>query len=209
MNKLIYEYLDELFPNPHCELKYHKDYELLIAVMLSSQTTDIKVNKVTDILFKQYPTLKSLSQAEYKDIRDILLSLGMYNKKAEYVIKIALELTTKYQGKVLNDREVLEALPGVGRKVTNVVLGILFNEPYIAVDTHVKRIAIRLGIAEEKDNVYLIEKKLSKVVPDNLKVKIHFQFVLFGRYHCKAIKPNCSECKLKEICSYYKNKKSA
>ncbi len=209
MNKLVYDYLDELFPNPHCELNYKKDYELLIAVMLSSQTTDIKVNKVTNVLFKKYPTLEALSQANFEEIKNILLPLGMYNKKSEYVIKIASELLNKHRGEVLNNREFLESLPGVGRKVTNVILGILFNEPYIAVDTHVKRIAIRLGIAEEEDNVYLIEKKLSKVILDNLKVRIHFQFVLFGRYYCRAKKPKCEECRLKGICNYYKNKKSA
>lgn len=209
MNKLVYDYLDELFPNPHCELNYKKDYELLIAVMLSSQTTDIKVNKVTNVLFKKYPTLEALSQANFEEIKNILLPLGMYNKKSEYVIKIASELLNKHRGEVLNNREFLESLPGVGRKVTNVILGILFNEPYIAVDTHVKRIAIRLGIAEEEDNVYLIEKKLSKVIPDNLKVRIHFQFVLFGRYYCRAKKPKCEGCQIKNICNYYKNKKSA
>ena len=203
MNSII-EYLDFLFPRPYCELNYTKDYELLIAVMLSSQTTDKMVNKVTCILYKKYDTLEKLATADIIDIKTIIKPLGNYNKKSNNIIEIAKRLISDTHGVVINDRNYLETLPGVGRKTTNVVLANLYDEDVIAVDTHVARVSIRLGIAKNKDNVLTIEKKLNKSFPKDKLNRLHHQLVLFGRYYCKAKKPECSSCKISNICKYYK-----
>lgn len=197
MNK-IFEYLDELFPNPKCELNYTKDYELLISVMLSAQTTDKRVNSVTNILYSKYPTLDALKNANIEDIKKIIRPIGTFNKKSENVLNIASKLANI--GYVPNDRTFLESLAGVGRKTTNVVLSELYNEPFIAVDTHVSRVSKRLGLASKNDDVLKIEKKLYKKIPKDKVNRLHHQLVLFGRYHCTAIKPNCENCKLKDIC---------
>lgn len=200
-NRII-EYFDSLIPNPKCELEYSKDYELLIATMLSAQTTDKRVNEVTRILFKKYDSLESLATADIEDIKEIIKSIGTYNKKAQNVIDIASSLVGI--GYVPNDREFLESLSGVGRKTTNVVLSNIYNVPCIAVDTHVARVSKRLGIAKENDDVLVIENKLNKKFSKEKLCRLHHQMVLFGRYYCKAINPKCYNCKLKDICKYNK-----
>ena len=204
MNR-IFEYLDYLIPNPKCELNYNKDYELLIAVMLSAQTTDKRVNEVTDILFKKYDSIKKLSEADIEDIKDIIKPIGTFNKKASNVIEISKSLLKL--GYVPNDYNYLVSLHGVGRKTTNLVLNTLYNEPYIAVDTHVSRVSKRLGFAKEQDDMLEIEKKLYKIIPKERLNKTHHQLVLFGRYYCKAINPLCENCKIKDLCKYKKMKK--
>ena len=199
MNKIL-DYLDELFPNPVCELEYNKDYELLIAVMLSAQTTDKRVNKVTRVLFNRYKSLEELSKANISDIEDIIRELGSFRKKSVYVKDIATSLLKDWKGSVPNNREYLESLSGVGRKTTNVFLGVIYNEPTIAVDTHVERVSKRLNLAEDNDSVLMVEKKLMKKIPKEKWVKTHHQLVLFGRYYCKATKPSCENCKLRDIC---------
>lgn len=201
MNR-IEDYLDEMFPNPRCELNYSKDYELVLAAMLSAQTTDKRVNMVTSILFTEYPNLKALSEASVDDIVEIIRPIGTFNKKASNVINIAKRLLEDYDGVVPNNREYLETLPGVGRKTTNVVLSNIFNEPCIAVDTHVSRVSIRLGLAKDGDDPFTIEKKLTKKFKKDDLCKRHHQMVLFGRYHCTARNPKCEDCKLKDICKY-------
>lgn len=203
MNKIM-EYLDEMFPNPKCELNYQKDYELLLAVMLSAQTTDKRVNMVTEVLFQKYPSLESLQNADQKEIENIIRPIGTYTKKAYNIKKIAEELL-KHGGKVPNDRSFLESLSGVGRKTTNVVLSNLYDVPCIAVDTHVARVSKRLALVKEKDDVVEIERKLNKKFPKEKLGRLHHQLVLFGRYHCKAQKPMCESCLLKDICK--ENKK--
>ena len=173
-NKRIFEYFNELNPNPKIELNYEKDYELLIAVMLSAQSTDKRVNEVTKILFSKYPTLLDLSNAEIKDIENIIRPVGTFTRKSNYVLSISKELL-KVGGIVPNDREFLESLSGVGRKTTNVVLSVLFNEPYMAVDTHIERVSKRLGFAKKDDTVYEVEQKLYKVIPNDDMYKIHHQ----------------------------------
>ncbi len=200
MKKIIVSYLDELFSEPRCELNYNKDYELLIAVMLSAQTTDKRVNEVTAILFKKYNTLEKLSKANINDLKSIIRSIGSFNKKAIYIKDIATSLLNDKNGIVPNDREYLESLNGVGRKTTNVVLANLFNTDVIAVDTHVSRVSKRLGIANSNDTPEVVEEKLYKYFKGEDFGRLHHQLVLFGRYHCKAIKPNCNDCKIKEIC---------
>ena len=199
-------YLDELYEEAKCELHYQKDYELLIATVLSAQCTDKRVNQITEILWKKYD-LYTLAQADKKEVEKIIHPLGSSNKKADYIIDIAKRLVSDYEGHVPNEREYLQSLKGVGRKTCNVVLSNLFNVPAIAVDTHVSRVSKRLGLAKEKDEVLEIEKKLMKVFPKEKWSKLHHQLVLFGRYQCKAIHPICENCPLKSICKYQTNKK--
>ncbi len=205
MTQKIINYLNLLFADPKCELNYTKDYELLISVMLSAQTTDKRVNSVTSILYKKYNTLDKLASSDIEDIRKIIRPLGTFNKKAYNVKKIAERLLTDTNKVVINDRNYLETLPGVGRKTVNVVLSILYNEALIAVDTHVARVSKRLNLADNNDDVLTIEKKLYQKFKGQPLNKLHHQLLLFGRYYCKAKNPLCSNCKLKNICSYYNN----
>lgn len=199
-------YLDELFFNPKCELDYSKDYELLIAIVLSAQTTDKRVNKVTKVLFSKYPSIRDLSLASISDIEDIIREIGTFRRKSIYVHDISLKLVSDGFDYVPNDREYIESLPGVGRKTANVFLSNIYNEPAIAVDTHVSRVSKRLGLVNKSDDVSKIESKLMKKIPKDRWSKFHHQMVLFGRYHCKAMNPDCVNCKLKDICKYNKKK---
>lgn len=202
------EYLDELFPNPKCELIYHNDYELLIAIVLSAQSTDKRVNSVTPIIFNKYPNLKKLKEAELSDLESIIRPVGSFRKKSFYVKEIARIIDEDYSGVVPTKRESLIKLPGVGRKTINVFLSEFYNEPAIAVDTHVERISKRLKIAPKKADVLEVEKKLMKYFPREEWGRRHLQMVLFGRYYCKAIKPICENCKLKDICREKKKTKN-
>lgn len=195
----IRNYLEELYPNPKCELLYAKDYELLIAVMLSAQTTDKGVNKVTRVLFSKYDNLEKLSKANLEDLKEIIRPIGNYNKKAVNVIEISKSLLNNFKGIVPRTHEELETLKGVGRKTANVVLGELYNIPSMAVDTHVIRVSNRLNLINS-DNPIEIEEKLKKIFPKREWTKLHKQLVLFGRYNCKAKNPNCLSCCLKNIC---------
>lgn len=203
INELL-NVLDIMIPNPRCELTFSKDYELLIATVLSAQCTDARVNKVTKDLFSKYD-IYSLANADTKSIEKIIYSCGNYKKKSLYLISIAKSLVSDFNGKVPNDREYLENLPGVGRKTTNVVLSNLFNVPAIAVDTHVDRVSKRLGLAKKEDTVYTVEKKLMKKLPKSKWSRTHHQLVLFGRYICKSQSPECNRCLLKDKCIYYKS----
>lgn len=205
MNRVI-DYLDELFPNPKCELNYNKDYELLIAIVLSAQTTDKKVNKVTEVLFKKYSTLEELSKANVLDIENIIREIGTFRRKSIYVKEIAFRLVQDGFSYVPNDRFYIESLPGVGHKTANVFLSNIYGVEAIAVDTHVSRVSKRLGFAKKNDDVSTIEKKLEKKISHDRWGKTHHQLVLFGRYYCKAIKPECDNCKIKDICKYNKEK---
>lgn len=200
MIQRIENYLDELFPNPKCELNYNTDYELLISIVLSAQTTDKRVNMVTSILFDKYNSLEALKDANLKDLESIIRRIGSFRKKSEYIKEISRILVEEYDSKVPKDHELLVKLPGVGRKTANVFLAEYYNYPYIAVDTHVDRVSKRLGLAYKNDDVLKIEKKLEKKFKKEEWAKRHLQLVLFGRYHCKAIKPECTNCKLKDIC---------
>ena len=193
-------YLDELFPNPECELNYSNDYELLIAIVLSAQSTDKRVNTVTPIIFSKYNSLKTLKKARLKDLESIIRPVGSFRRKASYIKNIATILDETYNGVVPKDREVLTTLPGVGRKTANVFLSEFYNMPYIAVDTHVERVSKRLKLASKNDDVLKIEKKLEKYFSKDTWAKRHLQLVLFGRYYCKAIKPMCDTCRLRDIC---------
>ena len=197
---LINSYLDELFPEPKCELNYSNDYELLISIMLSAQSTDKRVNQVTSILFDKYNSLEALNEAKIEDLENIIRSVGSFRKKSQYIKDIASTLITKYNGVVPRDYELLVEINGIGRKTANVFLSEYYKDPYIAVDTHVSRVSKRLGLARKNDDVLVIEKKLQKKFDKSLWARRHLQMVLFGRYKCKAISPLCSDCKLKDIC---------
>ena len=179
---------------------YNNDYELLIAIVLSAQTTDARVNSVTPILFNKYKTLYELSNANISDLELILRPIGSFRKKAAYIKNIAAILYNEYDSVVPKDRDALLKMPGVGRKTINVFLSEYYDIPAIAVDTHVERVSKRLKIARKNDDVLTIEKKLMKKFPKEEWGRRHLQLVLFGRHYCKAIKPICSNCKLKEIC---------
>ena len=181
----IFSYMDELFPNPKCELTYNNDFEFLIAVVLSAQTTDKKVNKITSILFSKYD-INSLIEAKTGDLEDILKPLGMAKKKAIFIKNIARDIKYKYDGSVPCDINELTKLDGVGRKTANVVLSTLYNKPYFAVDTHVTRVTKRLGLVPNDYDTLKIEEEMYKKVPKERISRTHHQFVLFGRYYCKS-----------------------
>lgn len=199
---LILDTFEEMFPDARGELDHKNNFELLVAVVLSAQTTDIGVNKVTPKLFEKYPTPFELANAENKDVEKILNSIGLYRNKAKNIINLSKILIEKHDGDVPNTRKELEFLPGVGRKTANVVLSNAFNIPAIAVDTHVSRVSKRLGLASEKDSVLKVEKNLMKYFPKNTWKKVHHQMIFFGRYHCLARSPKCSKCPLLDICVY-------
>ena len=205
MNNILNN-LDKMISNPKCELEYSKDYELLIATILSAQSTDKRVNEVTNKLWKKYDIF-SLANAKEKDVEEIIRPCGTHTRKSKYIIEVAKCLVKDYDGIVPNDRIYLESLPGVGHKTCNVVLSNIYNVPAFAVDTHVSRVSKRLGFANENDSVEIIEKKLMKIISKNEWIRRHHQFVLFGRYICKAIKPDCNNCLLKNNCKYYLKEK--
>ncbi|MBP5279455.1 MAG: endonuclease III [Erysipelotrichaceae bacterium] len=197
----IMKKLDELYPDAFCQLEHKNDFELLVAVVLSAQTTDERVNSVTPFLFEKYPDAFALSKVDLKIVEQIIKPIGLYHNKAVNIIKLAKRLVDDFDGVVPNDRNKLESLPGVGRKTANVILNNCFDVPAFAVDTHVSRVSKRLGIAEKDDDVDVIEEKLMNYFPKKNWGKLHHQFIFFGRYKCKAVKPDCTDCPLKKICT--------
>ena len=194
----IVKELNNKYPNPICELKFNNDYELVISTMLSAQTTDARVNLVTKDIYKKYNSLEKLSKLSIKEIEGLISSIGLYKNKAKYFKEIVNALLP-YE-KVPNDRSFLESIPGVGRKSANVILSVLYNEPYIAVDTHVTRVSKRFEIAKNNDDVLTIENKLYKYFKNEDYKKVGEQLVLFGRYICTSKKPNCQMCGLYNEC---------
>lgn len=196
----VSQYLDSLFPNAKCELFYSQDYELVIAVMLSAQTTDKSVNAVTSHLFKKYPTLKSFVDADIKDIENEIQSLGLYKNKAKNIKGIAETLYNDFNSVLPSDKNELQKLPGIGNKSAGVIRCEVFKIPDLPVDTHIIRISNRLGIATKKDEPIDIERKLKKIIPEESWIKSHHQLIHFGRYFCTARNPKCEECKIKKYC---------
>lgn len=189
MKMTVNEVLDILsmeYPNPKSELDYKDHFSLLIAVVLSAQATDVSVNKVTPILFRAYPDAYSLSKADEDEVMEIIKTIGLYKNKAKFIIAASKKLVEDFNGIVPSTREELMTLPGVGRKTANVVLAEGFGIPAIAVDTHVSRVAKRLGWADENDNVLIIEQKIMDLVPKEKWPKVHHQLLLFGRYNSTA-----------------------
>ena len=197
----ILNYLDELFPHSSCELFYTKDYELVIAVMLSAQTTDKSVNNVTRVLFNKYQSLDELNNAPLEDIEEIIKQIGLYKNKAKNLKGIVKDLIEKFDYKVPSDKDLLQTLPGVGNKTAGVIRAEIFKIPDLPVDTHVSRIAKRLKLAKKDDEPIKIEHKLKRLIPEDRWIKSHHQLIHFGRYFCTARNPNCKECKIKEYCN--------
>lgn len=197
---------DEMFPDARCVLNHSNNLELLVAVMLSAQTTDESVNKLTSHLFQKYKTVDDYANASLSELESDLHSIGLYRNKAKNIKAMAVALQTRFNGVVPASHDALISLPGVGRKTANVVMAEGFGYPAIAVDTHVERISKRLGFAKPEDTVLTVEKKLMKTIPKNRWIKTHHQMIFFGRYHCKAMSPHCKECPLVNICKE-KNKK--
>ena len=193
----------EMFPNASCELNYNNHFELLVAVVLSAQTTDKRVNLVTKELFKKYKDPISLANANYNDVYNIISSLGLTKMKTNNIINLSKVLVNNYNSIVPNTKEELIKLPGVGDKTANAVLMEGFNIPAIAVDTHVSRVSQRLGLSTSSD-VKTIEKDLINQYDEKDFYFVHHGLLFFGRYHCLAKNPKCSECKLKDICNYQK-----
>lgn len=196
----VLDYFEELFPDAHCELNHENDFQLLVAVMLSAQTTDKKVNQLTKTLFKKYPTIQDMASANLPELEQDIKSIGLYRNKAKNLLALSNMLIEKFDGIVPSNQKLLESLPGVGRKTANVVRSVAFDIPAFAVDTHVERISKRLGFAKRDDNVLTVEKKVCKSIPKDRWNKSHHQFIFFGRYFCKATNPNCKDCKLSKIC---------
>lgn len=191
---------DEMFPDARCVLNHSNNLELLVAVMLSAQTTDESVNKLTSHLFQKYKTVDDYANASLSELESDLHSIGLYRNKAKNIKAMAVALQTRFNGVVPASHDALISLPGVGRKTANVVMAEGFGYPAIAVDTHVERISKRLGFAKPEDTVLTVEKKLMKTIPKNRWIKTHHQMIFFGRYHCKAMSPHCKECPLVDIC---------
>lgn len=204
--KRILDELDRLFPDARCELHYSNPLELLIAVMLSAQTTDASVNKLTETLFQKYRCVEDYASAPLSQLEQDLKRIGLYRNKAKNVKAMAQMLIDEFHGEVPADHDALQTLPGVGRKTANVVISEGFGYPAIAVDTHVERIAKRLGFAFKKDSVLTVEKKLMKKIPKERWIKTHHQLIFFGRYHCKAMNPQCQDCRFIDICREPKRK---
>lgn len=193
--------LSELNPRPTTELEYRTPYELLVAVILSAQATDFGVNKATRCLFPIADTPEGMVALGEERLKRHIASIGLFNAKAANVIAMSRLLLERHGGEVPRDREALEALPGVGRKTANVILNTAFNEPTIAVDTHIFRVANRTGLAPGK-NVRQVEDRLLEVVPPEFRQDAHHWLILHGRYVCKARKPDCPQCILRDLCHY-------
>ncbi|HUA79337.1 MAG TPA: endonuclease III [Dyella sp.] len=197
----LFTRLSELNPHPTTELVYSTPFELLVAVVLSAQATDVGVNKATRKLYPVANTAQAILDLGEEKLKRHISTIGLYNAKAKNVMALCQILVDKYDGNVPNSREALEALPGVGRKTANVVLNTAFGHPTIAVDTHIFRVANRTGLAPGKD-VRAVEEKLEKVVPAPFKQDAHHWLILHGRYVCKARKPDCLQCVIRDLCKY-------
>jgi endonuclease-3 len=201
--KAIYRVLRETMPSPTTELNYKNPFELLIAVILSAQATDIGVNKATDKLYPMANTPESILDLDVNGLKPFIRTIGLFNSKAENIIKTCRILVEQHNSVVPHTRLELEALPGVGRKTANVVLNTAFGEPTIAVDTHIYRVSNRTGLAKGKTPLE-VEKRLVKMTPDEFKLDAHHWLILHGRYVCKARKPLCFECPIIEWCEFTK-----
>ena len=194
------EIMYEMFPNAECELKHKNPFELLIAVILSAQATDVSVNKATPGLFAAFPTPEALAAAPVEEIIAKIKTIGLYRNKAKNIKACAQQLLERFNGEVPQTRDELVSLPGVGRKTANVVMGDAFGEPAFAVDTHVERVSKRLRICKLNANGTEVEQTLMRKVPKELWVKTHHTMIFFGRYHCLARAPKCEACPLLYMC---------
>ena len=203
--KKILAIIGEMYPEARGELEWETPFQLLIAVILSAQTTDKAVNKITPNLWKKYPEIADLANANLEDVEDCLRTIGLYKNKAKNIVKTARAILRDFDGKVPKTHKELESLPGVGRKTANVVLAEVYGIPSSAVDTHVSRIAKRLNISAPDADVTEIEQDLMKKIPKKDWILTHHRLIFFGRYHCLAKKPKCDICPVQAYCKYYKD----
>lgn len=196
----VLDEMEKMFPDAHCELVHSNPFELLIAVVLSAQSTDALVNKVTKNLFKKYKTPEDYLAVPLEELEQDIRSIGLYRTKAKNIQKLCRKLIDEYGGEIPKNRDELIKFPGVGRKTANVVVSVAFQIPAIAVDTHVERVSKRLGICRWKDSVLEVEETLMKKIPKERWSKAHHLLIFFGRYHCKAQSPKCDVCPLLDIC---------
>ena len=199
--------LRELYPDALCSLTYRKDYELLFAVRLSAQCTDARVNMVTPSLYEKFPTLEAFANATYEEVGEAIRSCGFYNTKAKDLVECAKLLLEKHGGKVPATMEELTALPGIGRKTANLILGDIYGKPAYVCDTHCIRITGRLGLTDGSKDPLSVEKQLREVLPPEESSNFCHRMVLHGRALCMARKPNCKACPLQADCDYCKNSK--
>lgn len=203
--KITLQALNKLFPNADCELDFKNNFELLIAVVLSAQTTDKAVNKVTPQLFQAYPTPSLLAKADILDVERLIQKIGLYKTKAKNIVLLSKTLVKTYNGVVPSQTKDLILLPGVGNKTAEVVRAVGFNIPAFAVDTHVMRVSKRIGLVKSKImDPTEIGRQLKRLFPRENWIQLHHQMIFFGRYHCEAKKPRCNECPLFTICKYEK-----
>ncbi len=198
----VLSYFAKQMPNPTTELHYNSPFEILVAVMLSAQCTDKRVNLVTPALFKSYPTAQAMTKATAADILQFISSVSYPNSKAKHLQAMAAMLIDKFNGEVPDNMTDLTSLPGVGRKTANVVMGTVFNKPTIAVDTHVFRVANRIGLAKGKTPLE-VENTLTKNIPPELRYKAHHWLLLHGRYICKSQRPDCLNCPITQFCAHF------
>ncbi|MFD0051643.1 endonuclease III [Actinomycetes bacterium NPDC127524] len=198
--RICLDAMGEMFPDAHCELNHSNPFELVIAVALSAQCTDVLVNKVTKDLFMKYKTPEDYLSVPVEELENDIRSIGLYRNKAKNIQKLSRMLIEQYDRVVPRDRDELTNLPGVGRKTANVVVSVAYNVPAIAVDTHVERVSKRLGICRWKDSVLEVEKTLMNKVPKEEWSLTHHRMIFFGRYHCKAQSPKCETCPLLDLC---------
>ena len=201
-NKIL-EWFEANMPQAQSELNYSNPFELLVAVILSAQCTDKRVNMVTPSLFVAYPTAQAMAQASASDIFSFIHSVSYPNAKAEHLAAMARKLVSDYNGQVPCDEEQLISLPGVGRKTAHVVMAVIWNQPTMAVDTHIFRISERLGLVTNSKSVLATERQLTKYIPAELIPKAHHWLLLHGRYVCTARKPHCEHCGIREFCRSY------
>ena len=198
------EVLEQLYPDAACELNHQSPFELLISVILSAQTTDKAVNLVTPQLFSKFPSPVEMAAASIDELEEVLKQIGLFRSKAKHIKATAQMLLEEFGGDVPQSRTKLMKLPGVGRKTANVVLSVAFDIPAVPVDTHVERIAKRLGLAKNGDDVLAVEKKLQRKIPRDLWNVSHHQMIHFGRYFCTAQNPHCDACLLTNQCKYFR-----
>ena len=204
--RYLIEYFEKNMPIAESELNFENPYQLIVAVILSAQCTDKRVNMTTPALFERYPDAEALSKATVEDIYELIKSISYPNNKSKNLLGMAKVLMSDFNGVVPDDVDKLQTLPGVGRKTANVVASVAFNKPAMAVDTHVFRVSARIGLTKNAKNPLETEKQLVKYIPENIIPKAHHWLILHGRYVCKARKPECEKCGISDVCEYFLTK---
>ncbi len=198
----VLDIIERMFPDARCELEYSTTFQLAVSVILSAQTTDISVNKVTPALFHCFPDASAMASASIEEIEALIRQIGLYHTKAKHILQFAQELQQKYGGEVPSKTDELIALSGIGSKTANVIQAVGFGIPALAVDTHVDRVSHRLGLVPKNANIAETEKILKRTIPKERWIKAHHAILFFGRYHCKSQKPQCRVCPFEKDCPY-------